>query len=303
LEAHHQNWANFTAMGELTAAWLHMEQGFRLYDPQKYRDHALRYGGHDPGVCCGYHAAEVLWFLGYPDHALRRSRESLKLARELAHPSTSAFVTFFAATFHQLRGEKEAVWAQVEECLAIANEHGFSRWQPLMNFLQGWLLSETGQSSAGITKMSEMLSSKGRSPLGNRWSTHCAALLADAHRKIGQTIEGLSVVTDALSMAQSTDCRYYEAELHRIKGELLLTQTAPDDAQAESCFRQAIEVACRQEARSLELRAAMSMSRLWQRQGKKAEAQKLLAEIYGWFTEGFDTADLKSAKTLLEELA
>ena len=136
-----------------------------------------------------------------------------------------------------------------------------------------------------------------------RWNTHCAALLAEVYSKAGQTVEGLNVVAEALARAHQTECRYYEAELHRIKGELLLTQAAPDEQQADACFQNALNVARGQSAKSLELRAAMSLSRLWQRQGKRDEARTLLAEIYGWFSEGFDTADLKTAKALLEELA
>jgi predicted ATPase len=302
LEAHHQNWANLSALGELTVAWSHMEQGFSLYDPQKHRDHAFRYGGHDPGVCCGYHAAEVLWLLGYPDHALRRSRESLALAHELAHPSTLTSAMFFAAWFHQERGEKQAVQARVEENMMIATEHGFSRWRMQTNYLRAWLLVETGEKNAGIAQMVNVLSTE-RAAASQRWSTHQAALLADAYRKTGQTAAGLKVVTDALTRARQTDCRYYEAELQRIKGELLLGQVTADELEAEACFQNALKIARGQSAKSLELRAAMSLSRLWQGQGKRDEARKLIAEIYGWFTEGFDTADLKAAKALLEELA
>jgi predicted ATPase len=135
-----------------------------------------------------------------------------------------------------------------------------------------------------------------------RWAAHHAALLADAYRKTGQTVEGLNVITDALARATQTECRFYEAELYRIKGELLLTQAAVDEGAAEACFQNALRVARGQRAKSLELRAAMSLSRLWQSKGKNAEARQLLGEIYGWFTEGFDTADLKQAKALLEEL-
>ncbi len=131
---------------------------------------------------------------------------------------------------------------------------------------------------------------------------HCAALLADAYRKSGQPAEGLEVLNNALARVDRTDCRYYEAELHRRKGELLLMQSVPADRTGRSELSERIEVARRQSAKSWELRAAMSLSRLWQRQGKRDEARKLLAEIYGWFTEGFDTADLKDAKTLLDEL-
>ncbi len=131
----------------------------------------------------------------------------------------------------------------------------------------------------------------------------CAALLAEAYRKAGQTSEGLNVVTDALARAQQTECRYYDAEFHRIKGELLLGQATADEQQAEACFHDALKIARGQSAKSLELRTAMSLSRLWKKQGKKVEARQLLAGIYGWFTEGFDTADLKAAKALLDELA
>jgi predicted ATPase len=139
--------------------------------------------------------------------------------------------------------------------------------------------------------------------VSGRWVTYSTALLAEAYRKAGQTDEGIAEVTKALATAQQTECRYYNAELHRIKGELLLTQTAADEQEAEVCFQNALKVSRSQSAKSLELRAAMSLSRLWQRQGKRAEAQNLLAGVYCWFTEGFDTADLKAAKAMLDELA
>ena len=125
LEAHHELWANLTELGELTSARTHLEQGFVLYDSEKHRHHAFLYGGHDPGVCCRYHAAQVLWLLGYPDQALRRSQESMALARELSHPSTTAIALFFAAWFHQHRGERQAVQERVQEVITLATEHGF----------------------------------------------------------------------------------------------------------------------------------------------------------------------------------
>jgi predicted ATPase len=214
-----------------------------------------------------------------------------------------ANVLFFAAWFHQHRGEWQTVQARVEEGMTLATEQGFSRWLAQANFLQGWLLVERGQKEAGIAQMVEALATE-RAGIGlARWKALFAALLAEAYRKLGQTSEGLEVATDAIVSAQQTECRYYEAELHRIKGELLLTQTAADEQQAEACFQNALKVARGQSAKSLELRAAMSLSRLWQRHGKKEEARTLLSEIYGWFTEGFDTADLKEAKALLQGLS
>jgi predicted ATPase len=302
LEAHHTLWATLTNLGELTTARTHIEQGFALYDPQKHKHHAFLYGGHDPGVCCGGHAAEVLGLLGYPDQALRRSQDALSLARELSHPSSIAHALSFAAWFHQLRGEREAVQARVAEAMALATEQGFSPRRKQADFLQGWLLVEQGHREVGIA---QMIAARAAWPAAasGRWNAHIAALLADTYGKEGQTAEGLRVVNEELSRLQISGARFYEAELYRINGELLLRQAVPDEELAETCFEKAIEVARRQQSKSLELRATMSLSRLWQRQGKKAEAQRLLAGIYGWFTEGFDTADLKQAKLLLHELA
>jgi predicted ATPase len=278
-----------------------LEEGFTLYDRHKHRDHAFLYGGHDPGACCGYHAAQVFWLLGYPDQALRRSRDALALARDLCHPATVVHTLFFAAWFHQYLGERQAVQDRIEEGMSLSTEQGFSRWLGEATFLRGWLLAEEGRQEIGIEQMLKVVTdARGRKGTG-RFDAHCAALLAESYGKTGQTSEGLKVVKDAMAITQQTQSRYYEAELQRIKGELLLRQS--DQQQAETCFQQAIQVTRGQSARSLELRAAMSLSRLWQQQSKKDDARKLLAGIYGWFTEGFDTADLKAAKALIEELS
>jgi predicted ATPase len=279
-----------------------VQQGFALYDPQKHRHHAFLYGGHDPGVCCAYHAALILWLLGYPDQALQKSRDSLIMARELSHPSTMSSALSFAAWFQQCRGDRQAVQAHVEENMALATEQGFSPRRAQADFLRGWLLVEERDADAGITQMSKILVSQQARGVSGRWIAHCAALLAEVLRKSGRISEALNVVTKAIATSQSGGGRYYEAELFRIKGELLLAQSSRATEVGENCLIQAIEVASRQSAKSLELRAAMSLSRLWYDQAKKAEARQLLREIYGWFTEGFDTADLKQAKALLEEL-
>jgi predicted ATPase/class 3 adenylate cyclase len=302
LEAHHELWANLSVLGELTSALTHLDGGFSLYDPHKHRHHAFLYGGHDPGVCCGFHAAEVLWLLGYPDQALQRSHDALALARELAHPSTLDTALSFTAWFHYHRGDGHAVRARVEEGIALATEQGFSRARTQVAFLQGWLLFEQGRQAAGMAQMFKVLASERDRGGAVRWNGPYAALMAEVCRKAGQTANGLQALNDALVRVHQTECRYFEAELHRVMGELILTQTAADERQAESCFAEAIRVSRFQEAKSLELRAAMSLSRLWQRQGKMDEARQLLGDIYGWFTEGFDTADLKQAKALLQEL-
>jgi len=167
--------------------------------------------------------------------------------------------------------------------------------------LRGWALAEQGQSAEGIAQMRQGIAAwpaTGAELSVPYWS----ALLAEAYGQAGQAEAGLRVLAEALTAVHKTGDRHHEAELYRLKGELLLTQDVPDEQEAESCLRQAVDVACQQQAKSLELRAAMSLSRLWQQQGKRVEAHALLAPIYGWFTEGFDTADLQEAKALLAEL-
>ena len=302
LEAHHELWANMLMLGELISARTHLDQGFVLYDAEKHKHHAFVYAGHDPGVCCRYNAAHVLWLLGYPDQALQKSKDSLTLARELSHAATTATALSFAVWLAQQRGESEVMRAHMDEIMTIATEHGFSHWLPFGNFLQGWLLFEKDERAA-ITQMVKAFASERAAAAQGLFEALGVTLIAEGYRRIGQAAEGLNMITDALTRAHQTERRYYEAELYRLKGELLLVQSAADEQQAKACFQNALKVARGQSAKSLELRAAMSLSRLWYDQGKKAEARQLLAEIYGWFTEGFDTADLKAAKALLDELS
>ncbi|MGH7832686.1 MAG: hypothetical protein ACREQK_03505, partial [Candidatus Binatia bacterium] len=215
----------------------------------------------------------------------------------LSQPSTLSFALYASAWVHQHRGEREAVQERVETTITLATEQGLTRWVVQGRILQGWLLADQGKGREGILQM------RHGGAVTVRERPHYVALLAEACRKEGQTEEGVAMVIEELVRVHETGERYYEAELHRVKGELLLWQAGADEDQAETCFQTALEVARSQSAKSLELRAAMSLCRLWQRQDRKVEARKILAEVYGWFTEGFDTADLKAAKTLLEELS
>ncbi|MBI4525277.1 MAG: AAA family ATPase [Deltaproteobacteria bacterium] len=302
LQAHHTLWATSLMLGEFSTAHEQAERGIALYDPRQPHEHqTFLYGGHDPGVCCRTHAARALWILGYPEKALQRAQDALTLARELSHPFTLAFALFWAAWVHHQRGEGRAAQERAEAGLKLGTEHGFPRWVAAGTILRGWLLVKQGQGEKGVEQIREGLVVQ-RTTGGVRESTYYHGLLAEACRKAGQIGEGLKAVTEVLARARKTGQRFYEAELHRIKGKLLLGQVVPDGEDAERCFLEAVDGARRQGAKSLELRAAISLSRLWQRQGKRAEARKLLAKIHGWFTEGFDTADLKQAKALLEEL-
>lgn len=239
----------------------------------------------------------TLWLLGYPDQALRKSQAAVALAQKLSHPYSLAFALYYCAWVHQQRGERQAVQERIEATVTLATEQGFTRWVLQGAVLQGWLLGRQGKRQEGILRMRQ------GGTVAVRERSHYAALLAEAYAKEGLVQEGLSTVTEELAGVHKIGMSYYEAELNRIRGELLLKQVPAEEKQAEGCFHEAIAVARRQQAKSLELRAAMSLSRLWQKQAKKEEARKLLAGIYGWFTEGFATADLKAAQAMLEELA
>jgi predicted ATPase len=308
LEAHYALGNTLNYLGDLTSAQAHFAQGMALYDPQQHRSHAFRYG-QDPGVACQAYAAITLWWLGYPDQALQRSHEALTLARELAHPFSLVYALFFAALLHQLRRERHLTQERAEAAIALSAEQGFALFVAGGTIFRGWVLAERfpesvagqGQMEEGIAQMQQGLAAW-RGTGAKVLRPYGLALLAEAYAKVGQREEGLTLLAEALAVTHDTGERRWDAELYRLKGELLLERSAKDDAEAESCFRQALEMARRRQAKSWELRAATSLSRLWQRQGKRDEARQLLTEIYDWFTEGFDTADLQEAKRLLEEL-
>jgi TOMM system kinase/cyclase fusion protein len=289
-------------LGELTAARTCLEQGIALYDPQRHHAYAVM-SGVDPGVVCLCHAAFTLWLLGYPDQALQRSHETLALARELEHPYSLAFGLIWVAMLHQVRGEGAATQELAETLITLCTEQGVPYWLAGGRVLQGWVLAERGQVEDGMTQMCQGLAAWHATGAEIILPYHLS-LLAETHGRRGQAAEGLRVLTEALSLMQHHEEHWWEAELHRLRGALLLGQEGAKQkaVEVEQCFQQALDTTRRQEAKSLELRAAMSLSRLWQQQGKRTEAYELLAPIYGWFTEGFDTADLQEAKALLDEL-
>jgi len=301
VRAHHMLVESWLFLGEFAHSRTHAEQAITLYDPQQHRTHVFHYG-NDSGVGCRVFGAQTLWVLGYPDQALRRIDEALTWAQELAHPSNLAFALCFAARFHQLRREPHSAQEQAEAAIALSQEHGFLQFLADALMLHGWTLAEQGQGDEGIAEIQQGISA---------WQATGAeialpyylTMLAEALGKSGRPEEGLRVLTEALASVDKNGERYYEAELSRYQGELLLRQALPDVAQAEACLQQALTIARHQHAKSWELRAALCLARLWQQQGKRAEAHELLAPVYGWFTEGFDTADLQEAKALLDALA
>jgi class 3 adenylate cyclase/predicted ATPase len=286
--------------GDLVQAHAHMRQGLALYDPAQHRTHAVRYGS-DSGVFCGVLEALNLWMLGYPDQALLGMQETLALARRLAHPFSLAQALHFSALLHQLRRESQAALAQADAELALCTEQGITHYHAWGLLPRGWALAEQGQVAEGIDQIRQGFAGWRATGAGTVWPWFLA-LLAEACGKAGQSDNGLGALEEALDAVQTKEERLYEAEVYRLKGELLLQQSIAQQGEAEESFQQALVVARRQQAKSLELRAATSLARLWQRQGKRQEAYGLLAPVYGWFTEGFDTADLQEAKALLEAL-
>lgn len=243
--------------------------------------------------------AWVLWLLGYPDQALMRSHAALTYAQELQHAFSLSRALHDVMVVHKLRGEANATQEWAEAALAIMTEQGFGMIGPIA-FTRGWALAAQGRHEEGMAQMRQGLAARRAEGAGVTLAEF-PSRLGEAYGRIGQVEEGLRLLAEALAMVDKDP--WYKAEMHRIKGELLLRQAVPEASQADACFHQALAVARRQQAKSWELRAAMSLGRLWQQQGKRAEAYELLAPIYCWFTEGFDTADLQEAKTLLETLA
>ncbi|MGE4095848.1 MAG: adenylate/guanylate cyclase domain-containing protein [Candidatus Binatia bacterium] len=289
-------------LGEQSVAREHLEQAIALYDPT--RDNPYASGvAQDHGVISRSFVALALWVLGYPEQALKRTQEALSLARELAHPYSLAFALGFAARLHQLRRERQRTREQAEATIALCTDRGIPFFLALGTVLQGWALTEGRQTEERIAQIRQGLA--GWQATGAEVSTPLyLALLGETYGLGGQTGEGLAVVGQGLAIANKNEERFYEAELYRLKGELMLQSPVHGSQfsmqqEAEACFLKAIAVAQKQHAKSWELRAVTSLARLWQQQGKKAEAYDVLSSIYNWFTEGFDTQDLREAKALL----
>jgi predicted ATPase len=287
-------------LGEFSTAHGHLEREMTLYNLGQHRAFASLYG-QDQGVICRSWAALTLWSLGYPDQALRCSREALTLAQELVHPFSLAYAMCFAGMLCQLCRDVQAAQERATAAIALCTEQGFALYLARGTILQGWAMVEQGQGAAGLAQMRQGLDAY-QATGAEVFRPYYLAFLAEAYGKLGQTLGGLTLLGEALAAVHKTGERFYEAELYRLKGELLLVRSAENHGQAEASFQQALTVARHQQAKSSELRAATNLSLLWQRQGKRAAAYDLLASVYGWFTEGFDTADLQEAKALLEDL-
>jgi predicted ATPase len=282
-------------------AHTHFAQGIALYDLQQHRASTFLYG-EDAGVVCHTLDAVTLWLLGYPDQGRAQSQKALALAQQIAHPLSLSFALGNTATFHQLRREVRAAHACTEAAMRISPEQQSPQWQAMGALLHGWILVQQGQAQEGSEQLTQGLTAW-RASGAEIARPYWLMRIAEAHGRLGAPAAGLTVLTEALALVDTTGERLYESELYRCKGVLLLQKSSDNQAEAEDCFQHALEIARSQQAKSWELRAATSLARLWQQQGKRQEAHDLLAPVYNWFTEGFDTADLKDAKALLDELA
>jgi class 3 adenylate cyclase/predicted ATPase len=313
---------NLYWVGEFVASLTHAEQGIALYNHEQHHMLASLYGGYDPGIACLTWETFSLWALGYPDRSSQKLGDILTFSQELPHhPYSLAFAQTIATWFSQWRREGQAVWEHIEATISLSTAQEFPLLAAWAMILQGWALARQGAGKEGLASIRQGLALY-RAMGGGLAQSYFLALLAETYGEMGQPEEGLAVLAEALSAVHSTGERFWEAELYRLKGELMLQQQSKVESQkskvsstqhptpsteaeadAEACFLKAIDIARQQQAKSLELRATMSLARLWQQQNKHHEARNTLAVIYNWFTEGFDTKDLQEATALLEELS
>ena len=287
-------------LGKPMVAVGHLEQGLVMYDAERHRGHAVAYG-QDPAVASRIQLSLALWLLGYPDQALAHMRAAISHARDIGHAFSLAFALEFAAAYlHHMRREPEAVAEHARALLTFAAE------QEILIFSFTGAVDEGGAWSGNGEAPIDQI----RAALASLWATGSEiahpfrlTLLVRCLARTGQIDEALETLTEALVRMERTSERWWEAEAHRLMGDLLLQRSPTAVDQAEGYYRRAVERAQKQGAKSLELRASTSLAQLWRDQSKRVEARDLLKPVYCWFTEGFDTLDLKEAKGLLDELA
>jgi class 3 adenylate cyclase/predicted ATPase len=299
LQAHHSAWFTHFNAGEPSPARSHSDEGRRLYDIEQHRSLAFLYGGHDAGVCARNYGAFVKWLLGYPDEALASSNDGVRLAERLGHPLSLEHALLYQAVLHLFRREPGPAFQRANDAEALAGEQRLALLMDA-NILRGnALLAQGAIEEAGGSTRAGLAARQGMS--WQLFYPYHLALASEVLERLGNSDAALVALAEAEAASETSGQRWWEAEIRRLRGVCLLSQKGV--AESEACFQRSIGIARRQQAKSLELRAAMSLARLWGERGRRAEAHELLAPVYGWFTEGFDTADLKEAKALLAELA
>ena len=297
----HVAFANALALtGDLVDGKEHYDRALAIYDPAEHRQLTTR-SGRDVGVALLASRSSCIWILGYPAASHNDTELALKNARETDQATTLMYALYAAGVNHIHSGNYAAASAQVDELIALADETGAPYWKATGTTQQGWLFVLTGKAVDAVQVIISGISSL-RSTKATLYEAHCLQYLAMAHAELGQIDDAWRCIDDAIQTIERSKEKWGEAEVHRMAGEIALKSPEPDAAKAEAYFDRALAVARQQRAKSWELRAATSMARLWRDQGKRIEARELLAPVYGWFTEGFDTRDLKEAKALLDEL-
>jgi class 3 adenylate cyclase/predicted ATPase len=299
LEGHHAKWTTSLWRGELAAVEVHSQQGISRYDHIRHHTLAFTFSGHDPGVCAHGIRALNMALLGFPEQAMKLAAEAVTLARRLSHPYSLAQAMWSSVYVLQVGRQRQSCRDLSSELLKVSQELDFPMMRGVGMFFLGWATADGGELEQGIGLMEQGLALFSAVRHVNR--PYMLTILASANADLGKPGEALELLEDALALTEVSGERWWQAELHRLRGRLLVLRGEHDEA--EVCFREAIEVSRGQRARTLELRAATSLARLWSDRGRNAEARDLLAPIYGWFTEGFGTSDLQEAKILLDELA
>jgi predicted ATPase/class 3 adenylate cyclase len=302
LQAHHSAWPTSAYDGDFTAAIHHIERGLALYDERAHSHHAIVYVGHDPAVCAHNVGAVVTCILGYPEQAESHARTGIELARRLGHAPTLAHALWFTAKLHIVQNKIDEVPVVTTELLALCEEQHLVPPAMAGTIFQGWSKVRAGQVDDGLRQLRKGLEAMKRG--GNRvYLAHRISLLAEACALAGNWNEASASCEEAINTVHETGDEWFLAKILSQRSELLLNGPRVSEEQAERCLKDALDVARRQRARWYELRASCGLARLWRNQGKPTQGRNLLAPIYGWFTEGFDTPVMKEAKALLDQLA
>jgi len=302
LEGHHAVWPVLIWMGRASAARPHLEQGIALYDRAKHRSHAFVYGGHDPGMCALKCASWAFWLLGYPERGLAYSAESLSLAADLAHPPSLVVALVWACIFRDVRREAGPMHEHARALMQVARDQGAQQWLAAGTIFDASVRAELGEGEGAIADIERGIDVY-RSTGAALFMPYFLSLHTRTARSIGRYDVALETIGEALRTARATGELVWEPELLRLEGEVVLADGARDVGRALGCFDRAIDIARRERARSLELRVALSLARVLAANGERDRARRTLADVYGGFTEGFDTADLRDAQSLLKNLA